>query len=236
MFSPDIVDSDAFLDMPSSSQLLYFHLAMRADDDGFVSPKKIMRLVGASSDDLKVLVAKRFVLPFETGVVVIKHWLIHNLIRKDRYKKTRYLDERKLLVIKENGAYTELATSGLQSGNQLAPQVRLGKVRLGKVRKEKNTDTITSDGQAVAEVFRVFESINPSIKRMYGNTTQRASANNLIKQFGLENVLKAAHAAVSIQGVKFAPRIATPYQLETKWAELVGHFKEKKSSENKVML
>lgn len=91
MFSPDIVDSDAFLDMPTSSQLLYFHLGMRADDDGFVNPKKIMRMVGANGDDLKVLLTKRFLLPFESGVVVIKHWLIHNLIRKDRYKETMYV-------------------------------------------------------------------------------------------------------------------------------------------------
>jgi hypothetical protein len=133
MFSQDIVDSDAFLDMPGTSQLLYFHLSMRADDDGFVNPKKVMRLVGAGEDDLRVLIAKRFVLPFQSGVVVIKHWLIHNLIRKDRYKKTMYSEEKKTLRIKENGAYTDnLSTIGCQNDNQMATQVRLGKVRLGK--------------------------------------------------------------------------------------------------------
>jgi len=132
MFSPDIVASDAFLEMPTSSRELYFQLGMYADDDGFVNPKKIVRLVGASEDDLKVLLAKRFVLPFESGVVVIKHWLIHNLIRKDRYKETRYIDEKKLLKVKENGAYTELATIRQPVDNQMAPQVRLGKVKIGK--------------------------------------------------------------------------------------------------------
>ena len=83
MFSPDITSSDAFLDMPASTQVLYFHLGMRADDDGFVTPKMVMRLLGSAEDDLKVLIAKRFILPFESGVVVIKHWLIHNLIRAD---------------------------------------------------------------------------------------------------------------------------------------------------------
>ncbi len=135
MFSPDIVASDAFLDMPSSTQALYFHLGMNADDDGFVSPKKIMRILGAQDDDLKVLLTKRFVLPFESGVVVIKHWLIHNLIRKDRYKETRYVDEKRLLIVKENGAYTELTTTRQPNGNQMAPQGRLGKGRLGKERK-----------------------------------------------------------------------------------------------------
>lgn len=138
MFSPDIVESDAFLDMPVSSQALYFHLGMYADDDGFVNPKKIMRLIGVADDDLKVLLSKRFLLPFETGVVVIKHWLIHNLIRKDRYKETQYLEERAKLKLKENSAYTELTTIGQPNDNQMAPQVRLGKDSIGKDSKEKS--------------------------------------------------------------------------------------------------
>ena len=110
MFSPQIVSSDAFLDMPTSSRELYFQLGMYADDDGFVNPKKIVRMIGASDDDLKVLIAKRFVIPFESGVVVIKHWAINNLIRKDWHRDTVYQDEMKLLEKKENGAYTERKT------------------------------------------------------------------------------------------------------------------------------
>lgn len=102
MFSMKIVDTDAFMDMPISSQLLYFHLAMRADDDGFVSnPKKLMRMVGASDDDYKVLIAKKFIIPFESGICVIKHWLIHNLIRNDRYTETQYTREKSRLLIDE---------------------------------------------------------------------------------------------------------------------------------------
>ena len=108
MFAKTIIDSDAFLDMPLSSQALYFHLSMRADDDGFINnPKKIQRMVGASDDDLKLLVAKRFIIPFESGIVVIKHWKIHNYIQKDRYKPTIYQEEKQLLAEKENKAYTE---------------------------------------------------------------------------------------------------------------------------------
>ena len=107
MFAKTIVDSDAFLDMPLSSQALYFHLAMRADDEGFInSPKKIQRITGASDDDMKVLIAKKFVIAFESGVVVIKHWKIHNYIRGDRLVETKYKEERALLEVKENGAYT----------------------------------------------------------------------------------------------------------------------------------
>jgi hypothetical protein len=121
MFSREITSSDPFLDMPQSAQNLYFHLGMRADDDGFVgNPKKILRMVGGNDDDLKILIAKRFILTFESGVVVIKHWLIHNTIRKDRYNPTQYLEEKKLLYVKENKAYTDILPCGLPNGNQMA--------------------------------------------------------------------------------------------------------------------
>lgn len=107
MFSMSILDSDAFLDMPLSTQALYLHLNMRADDDGFVSnPKRIQRLIGASEDDLKLLLAKRFLLVFEDGVMVIKHWRMHNTIRADRYTPTPYQDELSRLFIKQNKSYS----------------------------------------------------------------------------------------------------------------------------------
>lgn len=108
MFAKTIIDSDAFLDMPLSAQALYFHLSMRADDDGFVNnPKKIQRMIGASDDDCKLLIMKRFILAFESGVIVIKHWRIHNYIQKDRYKETLYTEEKNRLAIDEKNAYTE---------------------------------------------------------------------------------------------------------------------------------
>lgn len=117
MFTKDITGSDAFREMPSSSQCLYFHLGMEADDDGFLDGyKSIQRAIGSSDDDFKILVAKRFVLEFPNGICVIKHWLMNNTIRKDRYKPTKYTEEKKALNIKENGAYT----FGLPNGNQMA--------------------------------------------------------------------------------------------------------------------
>lgn len=108
MFSKTVIDSDAFIEMPLSSQALYFHLSMRADDDGFVNnPRRIRNDIGASEDDLKLLIAKRFVITFESGIVVIKHWRIHNYIQSDRYKPTVYLKERASLMICANKAYTE---------------------------------------------------------------------------------------------------------------------------------
>jgi len=109
MFSKTIIDSDIFLDMPQTTQNLYFHLNMRADDEGFVnSPKKIMRMVGSNQNDLEILLSKRYLIAFKSGVIVIKHFKLHNTIRKDRMKETLYLEEKALLMEKENGSYTEL--------------------------------------------------------------------------------------------------------------------------------
>lgn len=138
MFAKTIIDSDAFIDMPLSTQALYFHLSMRADDDGFINnPKKIQRMIGASDDDLKMLVLKKFIIPFDSGIVVIKHWKIHNYIRGDRKKSTVYPDEMALLEEKTNGAYTlkgDMTDICLSSDSQVTVrcQHRLGKGRLGK--------------------------------------------------------------------------------------------------------
>ena len=107
MFAKSIILSDAFLDMSLGARCLYMTMNMLADDDGFVnSPKSIMRQVGASEDDLKVLAAKKFILPFESGVIVIKHWRIHNYLRGDTYSTTNYRDERAALYLEHNKAYT----------------------------------------------------------------------------------------------------------------------------------
>ncbi|MFQ9922077.1 MAG: hypothetical protein ACLRVU_01115 [Beduini sp.] len=120
MFNIKVVDSDAFLDMPLSTQCLYFHLNMRADDDGFVgNPKRIKSLIGASDDDLKLLIAKRFLLVFEDGVIVIKHWKLHNTIRNDRYIQTVYTDELKMLNMKDNKVYTLESQAQKTDGNQM---------------------------------------------------------------------------------------------------------------------
>lgn len=117
MFAKTIVLSDAFLDMPLSARCLYFTLGMFADDDGFVnSPKGIMRQCGASEDDIKILMSKKFLLAFESGVIVIKHWRINNYLRNDRYQETKYLEEKSELSYDENGAYTfGIPNSGIPS-------------------------------------------------------------------------------------------------------------------------
>ena len=141
MFAKTIIDSDDFLDMPMSAQALYFHLSMRADDDGFLNnPRRIQRDVGASADDLRLLIAKKYLITFESGVVVIRHWKIHNYIQKDRYKPTIYEEEKEMLELKSdrNKEYilkdSSLDTACIQDVSTTDTQDRLGKVRLGKVR------------------------------------------------------------------------------------------------------
>lgn len=136
MFAKSIIDSDAFLDMPLSAQALYFHLSMRADDEGFLgNAKRVRTMIGASEDDFKLLIVKRFVIVFEDGITVIRHWRVHNIVQKDRFKETIYVDERARLGFDKNKTYTEcVETPCIQVGNETETQVRLGKVRLGKER------------------------------------------------------------------------------------------------------
>lgn len=133
MFNVDIVGSDAFLDLPHTAQALYFQLGMRADDDGFVgNPKTIQRIAGTKASDLDLLVKKRFLLQFPSGVVVIKHWKINNQIQKDRYTPTVYTEEYQSLYIKDNKAYTEADKGCIQSVSEMDTQISIDKNRLDK--------------------------------------------------------------------------------------------------------
>lgn len=138
MMAKSVIDTDAFLDMPASTQNLYFHMLLRADDDGFIaSPKGILRIIGASDDDLKLLLAKQYIFRFESGVVVIKDWKIHNYIQSDRYKPSLQ-PERELLTITANKEYTLTNSDVSNMDTECIQNVSIGKVRLGKVRLGKN--------------------------------------------------------------------------------------------------
>lgn len=174
MFSKVVMDSDTFLDMPLSAQALYFHLSMRADDDGFVNnPKRIQAYVGASVDDLKILLAKHFLIPFESGIVVIKHWKVHNYIQKDRYKETYYQTEKALLEeIPKTKEYTRkpnldtsciqtvsnLDTSCIQTGYKLDTQVRDRdrdsiEIEIGEDKESAKADSDVPDGSTSPPLF-----------------------------------------------------------------------------------
>ena len=168
MFSKSVIDSDMFLDMPLSAQALYFHLSMRADDDGFVdNPKKIQRMVGASDDDCKILAAKKFIIPFESGIVVIRHWKIHNYIQKDRYKETVYLDEKAQISTDRTGAYvSEPCPTCIQPVSKVETQVSIGKESIGK-------DSIDKDSKGETKTRRERRFTPPTLEEVASYCSER---------------------------------------------------------------
>lgn len=179
MMSKSIIKSDTFLDMPATTQNLYFHMLLDADDDGFINaPKSIMRMIGAKDDDMKVLAAKQFVIPFESGVVVIKDWKIHNYIQNDRYKPST-LPERDLLNIQKDKTYTlkgdvsRMDTECIQTVS--IGKDRLGKDRLGKVREGKDRLDISchvSHDDVDKSHFEIIEYLNLKTGSKFKPTTK----------------------------------------------------------------
>ena len=200
MFSKAITESDAFLDLPLSTQALYFHLCMYADDDGFLSGyRKIMRMVGAAQNEYDLLLAKKFILQFDDGIVVIKHWLMHNYIRKDRYKPTAYLTERSMLYLKENKSYTFDATKGLPLG---IPMVDVDKISLVKSSLDKTKEEDSENEDKEEERQRVSEVINyykenckslPQAKKMTDG--RKKSINARVNDYGYEKVIETLDKA-----------------------------------------
>ena len=214
MFAKQIIDSDAFLDMSLSTQALYFHLCMRADDDGFVNnPKRIMRLLGSGDDELKLLIAKKFLIPFESGVVVIKHWKIHNYIQSDRYKPTAYQDELKQLGLKENKAYTLMDTNCIQNVSSLDTQTRLDKTRLDKNSIDKTReDSPSSVVHSNIEVFKHFEKCGFIVSSML---MEKIAAD--IEVYGSKNLMDAATEAMErgkLNNYKYVIGIVQNWQTE----------------------
>lgn len=185
MFTKKITESDAFLDMPMSAQCLYFHLNMSADDDGFVNNhRKIQRMIGASEDDFNSLVEKKFILLFESGVIVIKHWKMHNYIQSDRYKPTDYVDEKSMLYLKKNKAYTldkeKMYTKCVQ--DVYIGKDKLGEDRLGKV---NNNSLCKKDAQSLfEELWKLYP-----VKKGKGQVSDTAKMRLL--KIGKEEMIKA---------------------------------------------
>lgn len=150
MFTKKITESDAFLEMPASSQMLYFHFCMNADDDGFVNnQKKIQRMCNATDDDFKLLVAKSFVILFETGIIVIKHWRMHNYIQSDRYTPSGYIEEKSMIGLKSNGAYTlneeKMVTKELTTPKRKAKSMKPNNFSKGMLTCDVDVENIEKD-------------------------------------------------------------------------------------------
>ena len=169
MFAKTIVLSDAFLDMPLGARCLYMTMGMLADDDGFVNaPKSIIRQTGATEDDLKILIAKKFVIPFESGVIVIKHWRINNYLQKDRIQPTKYQEEFAELTLENNGAY---AKPECIQDDVYIESVYTGKDRLGKDSIGKNNNIPPTPKRG-----KVSEFIPPTLEEVEAYCKERGSS------------------------------------------------------------
>ena len=221
MMSKSVIDTDVFLDMPTSTQCLYFQLLLRADDDGFLkNAKTIMRTVGASQDDMKLLIAKQYLILFDSGTIVIKHWRIHNYIKKDRYKPTD-CEETRLIDVNDKGEYILLEPTCIQNGttteptciqngtttepsrnqvgSKMEPQVRDRvrlEIELGKSKGSVNKK-IKKESALSADVKRqkLFASYQEKIKPISGSV-EGDRLSSLLDDYGLDLCLKAIDRAV----------------------------------------
>lgn len=223
MFDRDIVSSDEFTEMSSDAQNLYFHLGVQADDEGFVSPKGIMRMISAPADSLKLLITKGFVIPFESGVVVITAWNQNNFLNSNRVKPTKYTKEREMLVLTDNKNY----------------EFNIGLVSIEESRVEESSNSSAAIATRTknpskfsvlgAEVIKAFESVDPKNKTYYSNKTQRAAADFLIQEYGLDVVLNLIKSLPKINTMKlYLGQITTPYELKERWQKLNNIYEQQK--------
>lgn len=213
MFNKQLIDSDLFLEMPSTTQLLYFHLGMRADDEGFVdAPKKIIRAVGCSEDDLKLLIAKGFVICFNSGIIVITHWKMHNTVQKDRFKPTFYEAEKALLNIKSNKVYelkepavNELDTTCIQPVSNMETQIRLDKIRLDLDKNKRESTSVDTrnafDYQSVVNSFNSICSSLPKVQKLNDKRKKAIkNAASLLGEMSFEEYFKLVEGSDFLSG------------------------------------
>ncbi len=235
MFSKDITGSDAFLEMPASSQALYFHLGMEADDDGFIgNPKKVMRVMGVSDDDFKILLAKRFLLSFPSGIVVVKHHRINNNWDKYNCKRTIYLEEFSQLRIKENRAYTLDETQGipLQSGFSLDSDFRIDKNRIDKNSALEDEQRVPDEEENTPRRkpkytnARIAFSWLPNYQKSWDKDLTQLSCGELLFERGEENVRKFVRFVKANEGNEdFNWVFVKPSDYERKWEDIKAYAK-----------
>ena len=206
MFSKELCSTDEYLDMPHSTQNLYFHLSMEADDDGFVgSPKSVMRKIGASADDFNLLAMKGYIIPFEKGVILITHWKCHNYLRKDRYQPSKYVEERKLVYVLENDTYSLVAGENallLTSLNNRAytlPMIEEDGIPLvytDKISKEKVREEKFSTADCVSDIISAYKECSSLLPLQNPNETAiTVSISALLETYTKEDIVSAIKRA-----------------------------------------
>lgn len=240
MFSKSVARTDHFLDMSQSVQNLYFHLGIEADDDGFVSPKMVMRMLGSTSDDLQVLVAKGFVIPFQSGVIVIRHWRENNYIQADRYKASIYPEREKLLIDK-SGIYQHEDEYDPQNPDneplkrldtKCIQDVRVGKVRLGKDTTEQSSEIVivkdeeekpSRPDRRTSDKLAVFRLFGEEKKPWWIHKHQRDDALALFDAYTIDQLKKAISIARANRDDQFCPKINTPSDLARRMESLLDY-------------
>lgn len=226
MFDKAIIDTDNFMDLSMSSKALYFLLGMEADDEGFVSPKKVLRVYGGNDDDIKVLSAKGFVIPFKSGVVVITNWNENNYLDKNRIKPTKYQKEKQMLILTDNRDYVL---------NKRLADVKPGEDSIGEDRTEYSE--ATAPQSEIPLIIKSMESIDVKNKRYYGNTTQRKACEFLLQEYGLKTVIHVIENVLPLtnQRPRFEfPHISTPQQLVDNWVKVKDGIRTKKNEVEKL--
>jgi len=216
MFDRAILDTDRFMDLSMSSKALYFLLGMEADDEGFVSPKKVMRIHGGNDDDIKILIAKNFVIPFNSGVVVITDWRKNNWLDARRIRPTEYVREKEQLALTDNNKY--VLSNGLASARLEEYRGEESSIEENSI--DESSSEHSSQESLIPQIIKAFETVNPACKKMYGNKTQRSACSDLIENYGLEEVLKVIEILPETNGMEYVPVVTTPLQLRDKWVQL----------------
>lgn len=235
MFDKAIIRTDNFLDMPQSAQNLYFHLGMESDDEGFVQPKMVMRTLGSSDDDLRILTVRNFVIPFESGVVVITNWKENNYLNENRIKPTKHINERSLLSLTPNGSY--VFNKNLQMLNQssieessIEESIIAEPLRSPQEKPPEKIKKQTEGPQDIVRILELFSVLNPAVKTMYGNKTQRKACSDLLARYELEEVEKMITEILPVTNKKeYYPIINTPYELNMKFQTLLDRLHQDKA-------
>lgn len=232
MFSMNIINSARFLKMPIDAQCLYFHLGIRADDDGIVEAFNVIRLIGSNEDNLKVLEAKEFIrILNEDLVTFIVDWKEHNLIRADRKKESVYIKLLKDDSLKRN--VDGSAGNCLTSDGQVTDKCphRIGEVRLGKERLGK--DNISKQSLRKNDLnylIDLFKNINPTYKELFKNKTQRKALQYLVDNFTFEKIEKILKVLPEMMNDQYCPIVTTPLELKNKFAQLVAHARKRNNT------
>lgn len=224
MFDRAIIDTDNFMDLPVSAKALYFLLGMDADDEGFVSPRKIQKIHGGNDDDTKVLIAKNFIIPFKSGIVVITDWNNNNWLDSRRIRPTKYQEEKKLLALNKDKSY--MLSTGLADAKREEYSIEENRV------EQKRIEENTSDGvpsQDINSFISLFKELNPSYEMLFRNKTERSASSRLLSKYGMEKMTATLEGLPDIISRPYAPRITTPNELEKNLGKLIAFVNQNKN-------